>query len=758
MGAPAFRAVIQGQVQGLGFRPHVYRLAMRMGVTGTVANTPQGVVVIAQGKQARRFLGCLQREPPPLSRIASFDICPMRTRRYRRFFIAPSQTGREERGIEVLPDLATCADCRSDVLERNGRRYGYVFTNCTHCGPRYTIIQGLPYDRARTTMRQFRMCPDCQREYDDPTDRRFHAQPNACPKCGPALSVLDRSGRPVLGDPLDVAARALAQGKVVALKSLGGFQLVCDATNDQAVRRLRRRKNRPAKPLALMCDDLAVVRSLVRVGRPAAKLLSSAAAPIVLLPKLANPKPAVSTYVAPRNPRLGVMLSYTPLHMALLRSFRSLTGSPGVLVMTSANRRDEPIAVSEDCLLDQLAHVFDLVLAHNRPIANRCDDSVILGDRTHVMVRRARGYAPQPIRFSEMFHVKRPVLAVGGDNKTSFVLAHGARAFVSPHIGHLESPEAASFFLDTLARYETWTGIKPAVIACDLHPDYVSTHLAEGLAKELNAPLVRVQHHYAHVTSTMVENGVSGPVLGIACDGTGYGTDGAIWGCEFLLVRRNLSWARLGHLGYLRLSAAGAEVADPTGVARAYLSQANRVAKSAVRRFELPRGRPPGTRTSSLGRLFDAVAAITGACRDATFDGEAAVALEAMAAPNTHGDYVDDDLLDLAVSPAILHPEPLIRAVSRETRSGVHPAIVSARFHNTLAKSFARLAHRVCRNRNIRTVCLSGGSFQNSRLRTQLSSRLRSLGYQVYFNQLVPLNDGGIALGQMVAAGWTFPG
>jgi hydrogenase maturation protein HypF len=544
---------------------------------------------------------------------------------------------------------------------------------------------------------------------------------------------------------------------VVAVKSLGGFQLACDATNDQAVRRLRRRKNRPAKPLALMCDNTAILRGLVRVGRPATELLGSAAAPIVLLPKLAKPKPTVSARIAPRNPHLGVMLSYTPLHMALFRSFRSLTGNPGVLVMTSANRRDEPIAVSEGGLFDQLVHVFDLVLTHNRPIANRCDDSVVLGGPPHIMIRRARGYAPQPIRLSRMFHVKRPVLAVGADIKTSFVLAHGGRAFVSPHIGSLESPEAASFFLDTLARYQKWTGIKPAVIACDLHPDYLSTRLAEQLAEKLNAPLVRVQHHHAHVTSVMAEHAVPGPVLGIACDGTGYGTDGAIWGCEFLLVRQDLSWARLGHLGYLRLSGAGAEVADPIRVARAYLLQAQRVNNSVVRRSVLPPGRLPGTRTSSLGRLFDAVAAITGACRAATFDGEAAVALEAIAALDAHGDYVDDDLLDLAFSPAIVRPEPLIRAVSRETCSGIRPAIVSARFHNTLAKSFARLAHRICRDRNIRTVCLSGGSFQNSRLRTQLSARLRRLGHQVYFNQLVPLNDGGVALGQMVVAGRTFP-
>jgi hydrogenase maturation protein HypF len=537
--------------------------------------------------------------------------------------------------------------------------------------------------------------------------------------------------------PIEAAARALLDGRIVAIKSLGGFQLACDATNDRAVARLRKRKNRPAKPLALMCEGVAVARRFCRAGANAGKVLLSSAAPIVLLPKSAAPVVRVADSVAPGNSRLGVMLCYTPLHAVLFKRLRDLAGKPAVLVMTSANRKDDPITADDAELAGELAEVPDLVLTHDRPIANRCDDSVVLVDDPRpsplasrlsplVTIRRARGYAPQPITLPDMFHVKHAVLAVGAEFKNAFALAQGNRAFLSPHIGTVATVRGERFWLDTFARYAAWTGIRPEVVACDLHPDYASTRLAERLSLDLGLPLIKVQHHHAHVLSVMAEHGLAGPTLGLAFDGTGYGTDGAVWGCEFLLVRQDLNWLRVGHLGYMRLSGAGDEVANPSRVAREYLRQANGEGWRASRL------------TSSLGRLFDAVAAPT--------------ALEAVADPKEDGHWFRPALLDRSVSPALIRPEPILLDVARETSAGTSPATISARFHNTVALAAARLADALCRQHHVGTVCLSGGSFQNARLRRRLVAELRRFGRRVYWNRMVPLNDGGIALGQVAAA------
>ena len=742
-GAVSYQAIVTGQVQGLGFRPFVYRLAQQFGLAGTVANTRRGVVIIVQGRRARQFLDRLRDHPPALSRITSFKVTVTRSRAHRAFAIIGSRAEAARASVDVLPDLALCNDCRADMLERPNRRYEYPFTNCTQCGPRYTIIESLPYDRPATTMRGFRMCACCRREYENPSNRRFHAQPNACPACGPKLTLLDRSGKVVHADPLAATAAAIARGGVVAVKSLGGFQLACDATNPRAVVRLRRLKDRPSKPLALMCDRLADIRMFARVSQADAKLLSSPAAPIVLLPKLSRPGLALADSVAQRNSRLGVMLAYTPLHLVLFRRIRRLSNRAPVLVMTSANRRDDPITISEDELASRFGRAFDLVLTHNRPIANRCDDSVVLSSTPAIiMVRRARGFAPRPVRLARVFHVKHPVLAVGADLKTAFALAQGERVFLSPHIGSLDSPEAEAFFLDTLGRYTSWTGIKPARVACDLHPDYRSTRLAERIAHRLGIPLIRIQHHFAHIASVLAEHGLAGPVLGIAADGAGYGTDGNIWGCELLSVERDLSWTRLGHLGYLRLKNPGVDPADPDQVGREYLSQA-KGARPAV----------SGILTSSLGRLFDAVAAISGVCRTATFDGEAPMALENAVDPRERGSYFVDGDIDLALSPAVFRPEPLLLAVSRETRRGVDPAVVAARFHHAVADGLARFAHELARQRGLRSLCLSGGVWQNSTLRSRAAARLCRLGYSVFTNADAPMNDGGIALGQALVAG-----
>ena len=749
MSVSGYRAVVQGQVQGLGFRPYVYRLAGSLGVRGFVRNSSRGVLILAQGRNARRLLDQLRQAPPPRAAITSFRVARVRTRPYRTFSIGSSraETGS---GVDVLPDLALCQDCRREIDDPRNHRFGYAFTNCTQCGPRYTIIRHLPYDRPNTTMAGFAMCAKCRQEYTDPGDRRYHAQPIACPVCGPRLVTVPAQARV---PPIQAATEALLDGKIVAIKSLGGFQLACDATSRHAVAILRKRKHRPAKPFALMCESPAVARLFCRVSLPARQLLLSAAAPVVLLPKSPRPRTNVAALVAPGNSRLGVMLPYTPLHAVLFEQLRSRTGKAAVLVMTSANRRDDPIIAEENRLAEELPGVPDLILTHERPIANRCDDSVVLAEARvsspPALVRRARGYAPQPVPLGRMFHVKQPVLAVGGEFKNTFALAAGGRAFLSPHIGTVATAAGEEFWLDTLAMYTRWTGIRPQRVAADLHPDYASTRLAERLSRDLGLPLVRIQHHYAHILSVMAEHDLVGPVLGLAFDGTGYGTDGAIWGGEFLLVRDGANWQRIGHLSYLNLANAGDEVAMPARVANAYLKQARAVGQSGVRRLAVARAsaRP----TSSFGRLFDAVAALTGACRVATFDGQAPVALEALADQKEQGHWYSPDILDLAVSPAVLKPEPILLDVARETAAGVSPATVAARFHNTLSKAVVILAKALCRRHGIATICLSGGSFQNSLLRQRVAAGLRSRGRRVYWNQLVPLNDGGLSYGQAAA-------
>jgi len=753
----------------------VYRLASSLGVNGYVANSTRGVVVLAQGKHAARLLARLKRDLPPLAVVSSYSVTRVRARQYEGFTIKPSRNDAGE-GVDVLPDLATCADCRRELLDPHDRRYGYAFINCTHCGPRYTIIQTLPYDRPRTSMARFQMCPQCRREYTDPSNRRYHAQPIACPDCGPGLRLLQpRARTSAVTPPVEAAAQAILAGRIVAIKALGGFQLACDATNNSAVARLRRRKDRPAKPFALMCRGVAEARLVCRVSARARKTLLSPAAPIVLLPKSPAPALHIADSVAPGNSRLGVILCYTPLHIVLFESLRRLTGKPAALVMTSANRKDDPITADDAELARDLGRIPDLVLTHDRPIANRCDDSVVLVDddtshSTHrsrlgadpgrsaarcpwlSLVRRARGYAPQPLALAEMFHVKRAVLAVGAESKNAFALANGGRAFLSPHVGTVATAPGERFWFDTFTRYVKWTGIRPEVIACDSHPDYASTRLAERLSRDQGLPLVRVQHHYAHVLSVMAEHGLAGPALGLAFDGTGYGTDGAVWGCEFVLVQRDLNWRRVGHLGYLRLAGAGDEVASPARVASEYHRQlkATRGSGSNLRPSE-PLN-PTALFTSSLGRLFDAVAATVGVCSSASFDGQAPAALEAVADPEERGHWFGRELLDLSLSPALIRPEPMLLAVERETSAGTRPATVSARFHNTIALAAARLADELCRRLGVATVCLSGGSFQNSLLRRRIVAELRLAGHRVYWNHLVPLNDGGVALGQVAAA------
>ncbi len=747
---------IRGQVQGLGFRPYVYRLASAMGIRGSVANSAAGVEILAQGSRANEFVERLRSNPPPLARITDFQVRYARAREHTGFAIVSSRTAGSG-GVDVLPDIATCRGCRSELLDLGDRRYEYPFINCTQCGPRYTITESLPYDRRRTTMASFELCRLCALEYGEPGDRRFHAQPDACATCGPRLFLLNARGhRCQVTDPLAAAARALARGSIVAIKSLGGFQLACDATNDRAVRQLRRRKTRPAKPFALMCSTPAVARRFCRVSATGRSLLVSPAAPIVLLPKKTEPALSLSPGIAPANSRVGVMLAYTPLHVLLLRELKHRQERDPVLVMTSANHRNDPLVGNDSDLVAELNGVFDFVLTHDRPIANRCDDSVVLDDCPALMVRRARGYAPQPLLLDPMFHVKHPTLALGGELRNCFTLAIADRAFLSPHLGNLSSDRTERFFDDTLKRYVQWTGGEPTRIACDLHPDYLSTRLAERFSQARGIPLARIQHHYAHTVSVMAEHGITGPALGISLDGTGYGIDGTIWGCEFLLVGPDLSWRRVAHLGCLKMTESGMAVASPGRIAAAYLLQVFERVPSAL---GLGRLIPPveallrtnrATTTSSLGRLFDAVAAITGIKRTATYEGEAPIALEAAVQRSERGRY--PCVLKEKEGCLQIDPKPLLAAVVQDTLKGTNPGIVATRFHNTIVDAVVRTVRNLGRHHRFDSVLLSGGSFQNDILRQRVTRRLQRAGTHVLRNHLIPANDGGISLGQAIAA------
>jgi hydrogenase maturation protein HypF len=637
------------------------------------------------------------------------------------------------------------------MRDPNNRRYRYPFLNCTNCGPRLTIITGAPYDRPRTTMAGFALCPACRAEYDDPSDRRFHAQPTACPACGPRLALANDRGEPVASaDPLDDFVRALRAGRIGTLKGLGGYHLVCDARNRSAVAELRQRKHRHEKPFALMVADLPAADALCEVGDAERALLRSPRRPIVLLRKR-RPTP-VAEDVAPGNPCLGVMLPYTPLHHLLMDA----VGTP--LVMTSGNRSDEPIAYRDDEARDKLAGLPDVFLVHNRPIHVRCEDSVTrLVAGQELPVRRSRGYAPQPIALP--FACPRPILAVGGQLKGAFALGRGRQAFLSHHLGDLDDFEAQRAFVRDIALYEELFAIRPEAIACDLHPDYVSTRYAQERAAREGVPLCTVQHHHAHLASCMAENGLSEPVIGVSFDGTGYGTDGAIWGGEFLVgdVR---TWRRAAHLRYVGLPGGDRAIREPWRMALAHLTDAGAelpaltsplspVEVATVRRM-LERGlnTPP---TSSAGRLFDAVAALAGVRHRVSYEGQAAVELEARAT-DPYPDIAYPFSLDTSGSSIVIDTRPLIGAVAADVVNGVAAARVARRFHTTMVEVIATVCGRLRQETGIGTVVLSGGVFANALLTAEAVRRLEEMGFRALRHRLVPPNDGGLCLGQLAVA------
>ena len=754
---------VRGIVQGVGFRPYVYALARRHGLSGTVRNDAEGVRIEVEGapEELERFVRALEEEAPPLAMIESVYWQPLATRGGREFRIEESSEGLRRQAL-VSPDFATCDDCLAELLDPTNRRYRYPFTNCTNCGPRFTITRTVPYDRATTTMSGFTMCPDCLREYEDPADRRFHAQPNACPACGPRVRLLDKFGHQLHAkpdDPILRTARMLRGRAIVAIKGLGGYHLACDPFDERAVRTLRGRKVRQDKPFALMARDLAQVRDLCRVGSEEQALLTSPARPIVLLERRENT--GVADGVAPRQSTLGVMLAYTPLHHLLLRD----AGIP--LVMTSGNNSDEPIAYRDEEALEQLCEIADYFLIHDREIHMRCDDTVVRQARGRPYpVRRSRGYAPAPLRLAANF--TRHTLACGGELKNTFCLARDRHAFMSHHIGDMENYETLRSFREGIEHYSRLFDVSPELVAYDLHPEYLSTKYAREL-EETGLPAVGVQHHHAHVASCLADNErpVDERVIGVALDGTGYGTDGAIWGGEFFEGSLNRGFTRLAHLEYAPLPGGSAAIRQPWRMALAQLislygeedtlnlplaavqQAGERSVMLIARLVEHKLNTPP---TSSAGRLFDAVAALTGVpgTERTTYEGQAAVELELAAGGPADRGY------PFRLRPKdqgwIVETGEIIHEVVEDLLAGRATGEISSRFHRTMAEVVAAGCEKIRGARGTTAVALSGGSFQNMLLLQQVIKLLEGKGFQLYRHRRVPANDGGLAFGQAILA------
>jgi hydrogenase maturation protein HypF len=744
--AARVRVAIFGAVQGVGFRPFVFNLAQELGLSGFVNNSAEGVVTEAEGPgpALHEFLKRLESDKPKIAIIQSLEATFLDPTGTAGFEIRESAGGAKR--TLVMPDLATCHDCLAEVFDVRNRRYRYPFTNCTACGPRYTIIAGLPYDRAATTMRGFKMCADCEREYTDAKDRRFHAQPNACPACGPHLALWSHEGAElaIRYDALLRAATAIREGKIVAVKGLGGFHLMVDARNDEAVKRLRERKRREEKPFALMVPSFTEALRYCTASEGEQRLLRSPESPIVLLPRRPGRTP-IAASVAPGNPLLGVMLPYTALHHILLRELDF------PVVATSGNLSEEPICTDEYDAVTRLAGIADLFLVHDRPILRHVDDSIVreVAGR-ELVLRRARGFAPLPVGLGRE---SEPVLAVGAHQKNTIAAALGAQAFVSQHIGDLETEGSHHAFRQVIAAFERLYDFTPTRVACDLHPDYASTQHAVSLG----LPLLRVQHHHAHVLACMAENRLAPPLLGIAWDGSGMGEDGTVWGGEFLHLTGKGA-TRVAHLRPFLLPGSEKAVREPRRVALALLFEifgddSIVVDAPTVRAFspsELATLRTMLDRqlnspvTTSAGRLFDAFASLLGLRQVAAFEGQAAMELEYALAGGA-----DDERLPFAVKSErdrlVLDWEPAVRAV---LATPMPQAVAATRFHNMLVEMAVEVAQRIGES----TIVLSGGCFQNRYLTERMVARLRAVGHRPYWHQRVPPNDGGIALGQIVAA------
>ena len=745
----------KGLVQGVGFRPFVYRLARELCLSGWIRNTNGGVEIEVEGEQAKlhQFTHRLKTEQPPRSRIDNLSISISRVEGHTEFVIRGSDDECEDISFTVTPDIATCYECMSEVFDPANRRYRYPFTNCTNCGPRYSIIESLPYDRVNTTMKAFTMCDECRDEYEDPANRRFHAQPNACPKCGPHLELWNRDGK-VLAEcnqALVDACNRVKAGNVLALKGLGGFQLIVNAGNDDAIRRLRSAKAREDKPFALMCADISAIEQFCEVSTQERRLLDSPESPIVLLKRRIESidmARELSSFVAPGNPYLGIMLPYSPLHHLMMVELKH------PVIATSGNLADEPICVDENEAVERLSGIADFFLVHNRPIARHVDDSVIQFVAGNEMaLRSARGYAPVTISMDSC-GVER--IAAGADTKNTIALSNGKDAVVSQHIGDLSTKHACDVFSRTIDSLTNLYGLSHEEIACDAHPDYRSARLACKSEKRVT----HVQHHLAHVMSCVAEQHLKLPVLGVVWDGTGYGTDGTIWGGEFLRVN-NDGFSRVAHLRQFRLPGSEKAVREPRRSALGLLYEilgdmafeADSVKsirafreneKRILRRMLQQSVNAP--LTSSAGRLFDAVASIAGFCQSASHEGQAAMKVQfAAEACKEEGCY--EFVLKNTEQPIVVDWEPMILHILHDMCNSVSASVIASRFHSTLVQMIAAVAEIVDETH----VVLTGGCFQNRYLAEQSINALRSAGRVAHINGIIPPNDGGIALGQLAA-------
>lgn len=747
------RYLFSGTVQGVGFRPSVYRLAVKNRLNGFVQNRPEGVVAEVEGPPAfvDAFGADIRRELPPLARITNIECTDLEIRHDQNFQIIPSDA-KGHADVHITPDSATCPDCLQELFDPANRRFRYPFINCTNCGPRLTIINAIPYDRANTSMACFPLCRECLVEYENPADRRFHAEPNACPVCGPRLTLLNAKGKPVeTADPVKTAIDLLFTGHVLAVKGLGGFHLSVDAGSIEAVKKLRSRKYREEKPLAIMVRNIDQAMKIACMSPEEELLLTTPQRPIVLLKKIQND--LISEFVAPNVSNLGIMLPYTPLHHLLLKD--RLTA----LVMTSANQVDEPICTGNREAIERMQGIADYYLTHNRDIRVRCDDSIaFVADKQPRLMRRSRGYVPQPIRLKHNYPC---VLALGGQLKTTHCILKGRFAFVSPHIGDMETPQARDFFQESLTLMKRVTESDSLVIACDLHPAYYSTEAARTLPAER---VIQVQHHHAHIVSCMAENQIDGDVIGLAMDGTGYGPDGNAWGGEFLIANET-RFQRFGHLQYLVLPGGEKAIREPWRIAASLLKTAYGTSwKETARQLKLI---PDETQmdlfdkiieskihsplSSGLGRLFDGVAALIGLRSQVSFEGQAAMELETLATGSWGSPY-PFELLRNTGQPCILDMSAAIRAIVVDLESGESKEKIAASFHQTLINAFATMVDEMRKVTGLTRVALSGGCFQNKIFLEGTIDKLRFSGFDVYCHRQVPANDGGIALGQAVIA------
>lgn len=758
------RIIVRGVVQGVGFRPFIYRLANDHELKGWVLNSTEGVVIEVEGPMNRlqEFIADITLKAPPLAVIEKVETSFLPPVGYQSFIIQASQE-QEDKFVLISPDICLCPDCLRELFEPSDRRYRYPFINCTNCGPRFTIIKDIPYDRPKTTMAAFQMCPSCEEEYHNPGDRRFHAQPDACPACGPHVWLVDggSTGKSsVKGDEAIMATRhLLSQSAIVAVKGIGGFHLACDATSSAAISLLRERKHRVNKSFAIMSLDCQTIEKYCHVSEAEKQLLESPQRPIVLLQRKSDSP--ISDLAAPDNNNLGVMLPYTPLHYLLLEKRGDDTDTLA-LVMTSGNMSEEPIAIGNEEALERLRTLADAFLLHDRDIHVRCDDSVTrVFDGKEAVIRRSRGYAPFPVRLN--FEMKQ-ILACGAELKNTFCLTRDNYAFLSQHIGDMENLETLNSFESGIEHFKHLFRVSPEVIAYDLHPEYLSTKYAVQLREESLRPgadFVPVQHHHAHIASCLAENGVEAPVIGVAFDGTGYGEDGQIWGGEFLAGDFQ-QFKRRAHLKYMVLPGGEASIKKPYRMALSYLHHLPTPLTSGLTLFDridpmelkiVTRQIETGLNsplTSSCGRLFDAVSSLLGICDVVTFEGEAAIKLEMFADDGVKDGYHWP--LPRGKFPIVIDPEPVLGDIIHDLKAGVPITVISAKFHNAVAEMISGVCCLIRERDGLNKVALSGGVFQNVYLIKQTLSHLQRKGFEVYIHHQVPCNDGGIALGQAVIA------